>query len=304
MPIKLLSIWGAMFGIAFACGGGGGGPGDARDVRGNYDVTYDNQLKLTLYVGGAVREVTQTGYGGIVDFGTINGQPVTFDLTAHCAKPEVECPSESFWAKVAVDQPDITKNNFDLQTLQVIDNTVHNPPAGQKAPAAAGLVDHNNADRYLLGLGINGGTNQACAALAVSFAHGRFTHAGETVTMVTEYRTPGGQACNPDAGVVDAGGTDAGAPPPCNPVQVQKINVPAGAAVNGIADGKVVLGWAGGCAFWPFLAGAVLIVETGYTGTRTGAFDPPPYIPAEVVLPDGGLPDAGSCDGGSMDGGC
>ena len=89
MPIKLLAVWGAMFVTAYACGSGtGGGPGDPRDVRGNYDVTYDNQLKATLYLGGAVREVTQTGYGGVIDFGVVNGQPVSIDLTAHCARPE------------------------------------------------------------------------------------------------------------------------------------------------------------------------------------------------------------------------
>jgi hypothetical protein len=307
MPIKLLAVWSAMFSVAYACGSGtGGGPGDPRDVRGNYDVTYDNQLKATLYLGGAVREVTQAGYGGVIDFGVVNGQPVSIDLTAHCARPEVECPSESFWTRVSVDQPDLTRNNFDLQGLQVIDNRVHNLPAGQKAAAAGGLVNHDNADRYVLGLGINGGANQACAALAVSFAHGRFTHAGESVTYVTEYRTPSGKACTPnDAGAAaDAGSGDGGAPEPCNPVQVQKISYPAGAATNGIAEGKVVLGWAGGCAFGPILAGAVLIIETGYTGARTGEFDPPPYTPAEVVLPDGGYPDAGFCDGGSTDGGC
>lgn len=330
MQIKLLAAAAVLAAMAFACGGGGG-PGDPRDVRGNYNVTYDNQLKLTLYLGGAVREVTQTGYGGIVDFGTINGQPVTLDLTAHCAKSEVQCPSEAFWAKVSVDQPDLTKNQLKLQQLQVIDNTVHNLPAGQRAPAAGGLVDHGNDDRFVLGLGINGGSNQACAALAVSYAHGRFTHQGERTETSTVYRTPSNEVCTPgdggtdggtdgggDAGAADGGGdggsADGGAPQPCLPVQVTRIVYPAGAAVNGIAEGKVALAWAGGCAFGPFLAGAVLLAETGYTGARTGPFDPPPYTPAEVVLPDGGLPDGGStdggtgdggsCDGGSGDGGC
>lgn len=295
----------------FSCGKGGGGPGDPRDVRGNYAVTYDNRLKLTLNLGGAVREVTQSGYGGIVDFGVVNGQSATLDLTQFCAKSEVTCPSEAFWAKVAVDQPDLSKNQLDLQQLQVIDDTVHTLPAGQKAAAAAGLVDHAQEDRFLLGLGLGGGTAGSCAALGISFAQGRFSHVGERFEPVTVYRTPSGAACTPSDGGTDAGradggadgGTaDAGVPPACNPVQIQRLVVPPGAAVDGIAEGKVVLAWAGGCAFGPFLAGATLVAETGYTASRTGNFDPPPFTPAPVVLPDGGLPDGGASDGGT-DGG-
>ena len=40
-------------------------------------------------------------------------------------------------------------------------------------------------------------------------------------------------------------------------------------------------------------------LETGYTGKRTGDFDPPPFTPAPVVLPDSGFPE----DGGARDGG-
>ncbi len=115
--------------------GAGDGGVDPRDVRGNYDLTYDNQLKLQLNIGGAIREVTQTGYGGIADFGTYNGQPVQLDLTAFCAKPEVQCPSESFWSKVSVDMPDLEKNRLVLQGIQVIDN--ENAPA-RRRPARAG----------------------------------------------------------------------------------------------------------------------------------------------------------------------
>ena len=96
---------------------------------------------------------------------------------------------------------------------------------------------------------------------------------------------------------------------------VKKLVIPAGAAPNGIDEGRVFEGWAGGCAFGPIVAGAVLTLETGFTGKRTGAYDPPPFTPAPVVLPDGGVdssdggasdagkPDGGPSDGGSSDGG-
>ena len=58
--------------LAFSCGGGGGNSTpEERDVSGNYALTYDDQLKIRLDVGGVVREVTQQGYGTVVDFGTI-----------------------------------------------------------------------------------------------------------------------------------------------------------------------------------------------------------------------------------------
>ena len=39
---------------------------DPRDVSGNYDLTYDNKLKIYLGLAGGAREVTATGYGNIV----------------------------------------------------------------------------------------------------------------------------------------------------------------------------------------------------------------------------------------------
>ncbi|MBL8918365.1 MAG: hypothetical protein JNJ54_05855 [Myxococcaceae bacterium] len=296
--------------VLVSCGGGGPKPGefDPRDVSGNYALTYDDRLTLKLDVGGAVREVTQQGYGGVVDFGTINGNRVTLNLSEFCAKPEVQCPSEAFWSKVAVTQPNLSANRFALQELTVVDDTVHVLDAGQRAKSLGGLVDANNDDRFLLGLGVQGGASQNCAALAVSLAGGRFTRFGERFETTTEGRTNrSNQPCPLDGGfdggaVVDAGflpdggAADGGSPQVCEPRMITRRIVPPDAGVEGIAEGKVFLGWAGGCAFGPVLLGATLTLETGYTGRRTGPYDPPPFTPAPVVLPDGGV-DGGS-DGG------
>ncbi len=118
--------------------------------------------------------------------------------------------------------------------------------------------------------------------------------------MSTVYRDESGHDCNPDAGTSSDGGASAadaglladGGMHTCTASQVETLVVPKGAKVDGIADGEIGLAWAGGCAFGPFLVGATLTLETGYTATRTGDFDPPPYTPAPVVLPDGGT-DAG-----------
>jgi hypothetical protein len=293
---------------------------DARDVRGNYALTYDDRLKVTLHLAGAVREVTATGYGDVLDFGTWQGQPLKLDLTQWCERPEVQCPSEVFWTKVAIDQPDLKASGLKLQKLTVVNDTVHELDAGQRAAVVAGLINNEDEDRFLVGLGAGGGSSSNCVLLGISLSGGRFTRVGESFEDVTVFRTPQGAACNPDAGIADAGLADAGiadaglsdsgvadagsfdagaadAGPSCAPVQVKRRVVPQGATPSGIADGRVAVGWAGGCAFGPIVAGAVLTLETGFTGKRTGEFDPPPFTPVEVTLPDGGI-DAGSLDGG------
>ena len=100
-----------------------------------------------------------------------------------------------------------------------------------------------------------------------------------------------------DAGAADGGTPDAGAPPVCGPVMVKRLVIPKGALPDGITEGRIGVGWAGGCAFGPVVAGALLTLETGYSGKRTGDYDPPPFTPVEVTLPDAGF-DGGSADGG------
>lgn len=300
-----------LFGVVtVSCGGGGNNSTpEERDVSGNYALTYDNQLKIRLDVAGAVREVTQQGYGGIVDFGMVNGNPTTLDLTTFCAKPEVQCPSEAFWSKVAITQPDLKTSRLDLQKLVVVNDTQHTLDAGVRAASLAGLVDHNQDDKFILGLGAQGGSAGSCAAISISLAGGRFSRVGESTQTTMEPRTMAGRVCSLDAGVPDAGaadagssdaGSDGGVPPgfladggvDCTLVPITRLVIPPGAKVDGIKEGKVFLGWAGGCAFGPILAGATVTFETGYTGSRSGNYDPPPFIEAPVVLPDGGA-DAG-----------
>lgn len=299
----------------WSCGGGNFSTPEERDVSGNYAITYDNRLLVKLYAGGAVREVTANGYGDVIDFGTVEGQPARVDLTQFCAKPEVQCPSEVFWSKVAITQPDLRTSRLDLQKLVVVNDSLQRTDGGvvgadggvMLAPALGGLVNHDDSDKFILGLGADGASNANCLAISASLAGGRFSRVGERVETTMEPRTSAGRACSLDAGVRDAGMTDGGSDAgtgllpdggvDCTLVPVQKLVVPPGAKVDGIKDGKIFMGWAGGCAFGPFLAGAVLTVETGYTGRRTGDFDAPQYQPAPVVLPDGGI-DAGTPDAG------
>ena len=285
--------------LLLGCGGAGqmgGMPRDSATVNGNYDVRYEDKVTVKVDLGGAVREQTHDGMSGTVDFGMYNGQPLTLDLASFCAKPEVKCPSESFWTKVSVREPN--RGASSLQQLDVIDNEQHTLDAGVRAPALSGLIDHAQDDKFLLGLGATGASTANCLALGLSLAGGRFTRAGERFVTSTVYRTPKGQPCDPDAGVMDAGlasdgggdaGSDGGVAVSCAAVQVRKREFPDGAVVDGIAEGKILVGYAGACAFGPAVVGATVTLETNFTGTRTGDFDPPPFTPAPQVLPDAGV---------------
>jgi len=270
------------------------------DVRGNYSVTYADNLRLTLNIAGARREATASGYGNVVDFGEFNGQPVTLDLTAFCNRQDVVCPSEAFWNSVSVDLQDPNRQQ-DLHVINVINNTVHELPAGQRAETRGGLVNHAELDRFVLGLGADSAGDEDCTALAISLAGGRFSRVGEHVVTQTVHRNAAGTRCNPDAGALDAstpedgGNGDAG--PGCQPVNEQRLVIPPGARVEGIKEGRVVLTWLGGCAFGPALIGATLSLESDFNAPRTGDLDPPPYTPVPAAVPDGGFPDASASGG-------
>ncbi len=274
--------------------------GDPRDVSGNYTVVYDNTYTLHFLTESGQVDVSQSGEG-TASFGMYKGQSLTLDLAQFCAKPEVRCPTELLWAAVAIEQPSLEKNELALQELRVIDNTVHVRDAGLKAGSLSGLIDHGNADRFLLGLGAQAASSANCAAFDVSWAGGRFSHAGETVAMRMEYRDSFGRPCDPAAGVKpDGGAPDAGSAQTdggvatCALRPVTSITHPFGSEVDGIKEGKVAMWWAGGCAFGAIGVGTTFVLETGFTAKRTGAFDPPPYTPAPIAVPDGGLlPDGG-----------
>jgi hypothetical protein len=274
VPMRRVIEGGTGLLLAAAVGFAGCGPGGTPppEVRGNYALTHEDRLTLKLDVAGAVRERTATGYGEVVDFGTHDGQPVTLDLAAFCGREEVSCPSEVLWSKVAVDQPSLRSPRADAWVLNVVDDTVHDLPAGQRAGVVAGLL--NREDRFVLGLGARGEGQGHCAVLAVSLAGGRFSRAGERVETVTEWRDGEGRTCA-------APGEDEEPAEGCTARERTRVVAPAGARVDGIKEGRVATAYLGGCAFGPLLVGATLTIESAFTGTRTGDFDPPPFTPLE-----------------------
>ncbi len=256
----------------------------ASDVRGNYSLAFDDVLTLKLNVGGVDHEASARE-GETVSF-EVNGGPVELNLAELCAREDVQCPSETLWSEVSIDQPQIAAENPNTHVINVIDNTVRDLPAGQSAQVVSGLVDEKDNFGLILG-GANEGSGD-CGLLALSTASGRFTHEGES-------EEPCAVA---DAGSVDGGDQDPPAgdagpeAPPCT-----RLTWPPGAPVSGIGDGKIKLGYLGVCALGPALVGATLEITTGFSGTRTGELDPPPYTPLDPATVDDGMGDAGTADG-------
>lgn len=258
----------------------------ASDVRGNYALVWDNLLELTLKIGGAVYRATATSETSTVTFNgaSAGGQPVRLDLNAFCSQTEVLCPSETLWAKVAIDQPNLAAQVPNSHVINVVDDTLHELPAGQQAEVRSGLVNQRDEFGLVLGAGARGGGQQGvggCALLALSTAGGRFSHQGETIEQPAPVE---------DGGIALDGR-----------VTVPVVSWPAGAPVDGIKDGKLRLGFLGGCAFGPILVGATLEIVTGFSGTRTGAFDPPPFTPLAPEDVPPGIVDGGGFDFGQLD---
>lgn len=84
------------------CGGGTAGQ-DAPDMEGQWSLAWEDNLDVTITIGGAVYEQTLGPQGGAF---TIDheGTPITFDLD--CDKPEVVCPSEVWPSSVGLAQKD------------------------------------------------------------------------------------------------------------------------------------------------------------------------------------------------------
>lgn len=266
----------------------------ASDVRGNYSLAFDDLLTVKLNVGGVDREASARE-GETVSF-EVNGEPVTLDLAAFCARPEVQCPSETLWTEVSIDQPQIAAQNPNTHVINVIDNTERDLPPGEQAAVVGGLVDERDRFGLILGGGNEGEGD--CRLLSLSTAEGRFTHQGEREEPCTSDEDDGGE---PDASAADPVAGDAGPEAPA----CTRLTWPPGAAVTGLTDGKVKLGYLGLCAFGPALVGATLEITTGFTGVRTGAFDPPPFTPVDPATVEEGISDAGPApsDGGDVDAG-
>jgi hypothetical protein len=67
------------------------GPRITPDVSGAWDISYDNDLEVTITLGGVAHSTTLGTAGGVVLIDN-NGTPFQFDLNRD--RPAISCPSE------------------------------------------------------------------------------------------------------------------------------------------------------------------------------------------------------------------
>lgn len=259
-------------------------------VRGNYQLEHENKLTLKLDIGGVVHEKNAAGYDEVIDFGTHEGQEIKLDLNEFCRRDDVVCPNEALWSKVSIDQPNLRSRKIDAYVINVINNTERDLPAGRKAEVHGGFVTVPE-NKFLIGIGAQGESNEACGVAGIALASGRFTHKGEAMTPTSTWKDPTGAPCEPPT---DEAAEDDAAE--CTERVTHKLTWPKGAPIDGIAEGKVAIAYLGACAFGPAIVGATLTIETPFTGTRTGEFDPPAFTP---IQPPDSLPDLDDDDDGA-----
>ncbi len=130
-----------------------------RDVMGNFDVVYANNLRV--YIDDELVAEVESGDDVSVEW---NGE--TFQISTLCSDEGVECPDETFWGEVAVDQP--WGQDYKLLNFVNLDQELGTP--GQRL---GGLLEDDGTFSMLSGLAV--GVNADCAAVGVGTVDGRFS---------------------------------------------------------------------------------------------------------------------------------
>lgn len=147
------------------------------EVMGNFEVTYANNLRV--YINDELVAEVADGEDADIEF---DGQ--VFQVSTLCSDEGVECPSETFWNEVAVDQP----WGPDYQLLNFVNLDVEDEDAGARI---GGLLEADGTYAMLSGLAV--GANANCVALGVGTVTGAF--APDATTMddgVITYAWAGG----------------------------------------------------------------------------------------------------------------
>ncbi len=137
-----------------------------RDVMGNYEVEYLDNMRV--YIGDELVAEVESGEDATIEW---DGQ--TFQVSAICGEEGTECPAETFWGQVAVDQPWGTDNK--LLNFVNLDQELGVP--GQRL---GGIMEQDGSFDMLAGLGI--AANQACAVLGVGVVMGQFNASNDEIT--------------------------------------------------------------------------------------------------------------------------
>lgn len=134
-----------------------------RDVSGNYDVIYADDLRV--YIDGTLVAEAQAGENPTIEW---NGS--SFELEAVCGDAGTSCPSEVYWSCMGIEQPWGAENR--LLNFISLDE-------GSAGTRMGGLLEDDGTFAMLAGLDADG--NGACAAIGVGTVEGTFTAANDGI---------------------------------------------------------------------------------------------------------------------------
>jgi hypothetical protein len=227
------------------CAAGSKSP--APDVRGTWDVTYDDMIGVEVKIGGAVYSAELGAAGGSV---TINhqGKPYTFALD--CSRPDIVCPSEAWPGRVVVEQRDVEHQHQMIVNLPAAqcDGALTKPAPGQ---CGAGTTNPN-CD-LVCGGNVTVKTAEAFGVIGESGDSFRLFLGGGIVTNGINCAMLGYSVADADLVTTGAKGDDWEA--------------------TAMRSGLVTIGYAGACLFVgdhndAALVGAEVKFTTGFTGTK------------------------------------
>lgn len=155
-------------------------------VMGNFEVSYADNMRV--YIND---ELVAEVFPGEEE--TIEYEGGTFQVSQLCGEDGRECPSESFWRTVAVDQPQGDQSMI----LNFVNLDMERGIPGQRM---GGLMEDDRS--FVMLAGLDGGSNELCAALAVGTVTGRFSDdAGAISEGIITYSWAGGCTIGDGVGV-------------------------------------------------------------------------------------------------------
>ncbi|MCB9763506.1 MAG: hypothetical protein H6739_27310 [Alphaproteobacteria bacterium] len=130
-----------------------------RDVTGNFAVTYEDNLRV--YLNDELVAEVASGEDEDIEW---DGQ--TFQVSTLCSEEGTECPGETYWHEVAVDQP--WGPEYRLLNFVNLDQE-----RGEPGQRLGGVLEDDGTWAMLAGLALSG--NEHCVALGVGVVTGAFS---------------------------------------------------------------------------------------------------------------------------------
>lgn len=231
------------------CAAGSTSP--APDVRGSWDIAYDDVIGVEVKLGGAVYTAELGAAGGEL---TINhaGRPYTFRLD--CSRPDVVCPGEAWPTQVLIEQRDVMHQHqlvVDLPAAQC------SSALTQPAPGTCGAGTSNPNCDLVCGGSVTVRTTPAFGVIGERGDSFRLYLGGGVVTNGINCAMLGYSLA--DADLVTTG------------------KAQGAWEATAMQAGLVTIGYAGGCLFagpapdgatQALLAAAELKFTTGFTGHK------------------------------------